>query len=155
MKKNSTKSLKWLTGAVIVLGLLALAIITVQSIGFFTGTPQKAVWIEGFQGMQVSIIILKLIGSITCFFLLLAFLFNSIKAQKDGVLFPRKNIGLLFGLAAASFITLLCSGNMHIVMGTRQIELGFTELFVPIIICIVALIYRNAVQVSEENSLTI
>ena len=45
MKKNSTKSLKWLTGAVIVLGLLALAIITVQSIGFFTGTPQKAVWI--------------------------------------------------------------------------------------------------------------
>jgi hypothetical protein len=40
-------------------------------------------------------------------------------------------------------------------MGTRQIELGFTELFVPIIICIVALIYRNAVQVSEENNLTI
>ena len=61
----------------------------------------------------------------------------------------------MFGLAAASFITLLCSGNMHILMGTRQIELGFTELFVPIIICIVALIYRNAVQVSEENSLTI
>ena len=44
---------------------------------------------------------------------------------------------------------------MHIVMGTRYINLGFTELFVPVIICIVALIYRNAVQVSEENSLTI
>ena len=85
MEKNSTKSLKWLTGAVIILGLLALAIITVQSIGFFTGTPQKAVWIEGFKSMQVSIIILKLIGSITCFSLLLAFLFNSIKAQKSGV----------------------------------------------------------------------
>ena len=157
MKKSSTKSLIWLTGAVIVLGLIALAVITCQTFGFFYGQPvqQKAVWIEGFKGMQVSIIILKLIGSITCFSLLLSFLFNSIKAQKSGVLFPRKNVGLLFGLAAASFITLLCSGNMHIVMGTRQIELGFTELFVPIIICIVALIYRNAVQVSEENNLTI
>lgn len=63
--------------------------------------------------------------------------------------------GILSSLAAASFVTLFCSGNMHIVMGTRYINLGFTELFVPVIICIVALIYRNAVQVSEENSLTI
>ncbi len=157
MKKNSTKSLKWLTGAVIVLGLIALAVITVQSFGFFYGYPvqQKAEWIEGLKGMQVSVIILRLIGAMTCFILLLAFLFSSIKAQKNGVLFPRKNVGILFSLAAASFLTLLCSGNMHIVLGTRQIEIGFTELFVPIIICIVALIYRNAVQVSEENSLTI
>ena len=155
MKTNTTRSLKWLTGAVIVLGLMALALFTDQSFGFFTGTPQKAVWIEGFKGMQVSIIIMRLIGSITCFTLLLAFLFNSIKGQKNGELFQRKNIGILFGLAAASFITLLCSGNMHIVMGERHINIGFTELFVPIIICIVALIYRNAVQVSEENNLTI
>ena len=155
MKTNTTRSLKWLTGAVIALGLMALALFTVQSFGFFTGTPQKAVWIEGFKGMQVSIIIMRLIGSITCFTLLLAFLFNSIKGQKNGELFQRKNIGILFGLAAASFITLLCSGNMHIVMGERHINIGFTELFVPIIICIVALIYRNAVQVCEENNLTI
>lgn len=155
MKKNSTKSLKWLTGAVIVIGLMALALIIVQSLGFFTGTPQKAVWIEGFKGMQITFIILRLIGAISSFVLLLAFLFNSIEAQMTGVLFPRKNIGLLFGLAAASFITLLCSGNMHIVMGKGHINIGFTELIVPIIICIVALIYRNAVQVSEENNLTI
>ena len=155
MKKNSTKSLKWLTGAVIVLGLMALALIIVQSLGFFTGTPQKAVWIEGFKGMQITFIILRLIGAISSFVLLLAFLFNSIEAQNSGVLFPRKNIGILFGLAAASFITLLCSGNMHIVMGKGHINIGFTELIVPIIICIVALIYRNAVQVSEENNLTI
>ena len=155
MKQNSTRSLKWLTGAVIVLGLIALAVITVQSFGFFYGIPQKAVWIEGFKGMQVSIIILRLIGTVTCFALLLTFLFKSIKAQKNGTLFPRKNVGILFSLAAASFITLLCCGNMHIVMGERHINIGFTELIVPIIICIVALIYRNAVKVSEENSLTI
>ena len=157
MKQNSTKSLKWLTGAVIVLGLISLGIITSQTFGFFYGYPvqQRAEWIEGFKCMQMSIIVLRLAGTITCFALLLAFLFSSIKAQKNGVLFPRKNIGILFSLAAASFVTLFCSGNMHIVMGTRYINLGFTELFVPVIICIVALIYRNAVQVSEENSLTI
>ena len=49
MKKNSTKSLKWLTGAIIVLGLLALSVITCQTFGFFYGYPvrQEAVWIEG------------------------------------------------------------------------------------------------------------
>lgn len=155
MKTNSTKSLKWLTGAVIVIGLMALALITVQSFGFFYGIPQKAVWIEGFKGMQITLIILRLVGGFTSFALLLAFLFNSIKAQKNGVLFPRKNVGLLFGLAAASFITLFSMENMHLMAGTRHISIGFDELFVPIIICIVALIYRNAVQVSEENSLTI
>lgn len=157
MKKNSTKSLKWLTGVVIVLGFIALAIITCQTFGFFCGYPvqQKAVWIEELKGMQISIIMLRLLGAITCFAILLTFLFNSIKALKNKVLFPRKNVGLLFGLAVASFITLICCGNMHVVMGERHINIGFTELFVPIIICIVALIYRNAVQVSEENSLTI
>ncbi|MBQ6879353.1 MAG: hypothetical protein IJN52_04005 [Bacteroidales bacterium] len=155
MKQNSTKSLKWLTGAVIVIGLMALALITVQSFGFFSGTPQKAVWIEGFKGMQISLIILRLVGAISSFALLLAFLFNSIKAQNNGVLFPRKNVGILFGLAVTTFITLFCMENMHLMAGTRHISFGFDELFVPIIICIVAIIYRNAVQVSEENSLTI
>ena len=155
MKTDTTRSLKWLTGAVIVFCLLALALITVQSFGFFTGTPQKAVWIEGFKGMQVSFIILRLVGAITSFALLLAFLFNSIKAQNNGVLFPRKNVGILFGLAVTTFITLFSMENMHLMTGTRHISLGFDELFVPIIICIVAIIYRNAVQVSEENHLTI
>ena len=157
MKKNSTKSLKWLTGAVIVLGLIALGPITCQTFGFFYGYPvqQKAEWIEELKGLQVSIIILRMIGTVTCLSLLLTFLFKSIKAQKNGVLFPRKNVGILFSLAATSFITLLCYGNMHIVLGERHINIGFTELMVPIIICIVALIYRNAVQVSEENNLTI
>lgn len=156
MKKNSTKSLKWLTGGVIVVCLMALALITVQSFGFFTGIPQKAVWIEGYKGMQISFIILRLVGAIVSFALLLAFLFNSIKAKKNGVLFPRKNVGILFGLAASTFITLFCMENMHLMTGTtKYISFGFDELFVPIIICIVALIYRDAVQVCEENSLTI
>ena len=155
MEKNSTKSLKWLTGAIIVLGLMALVLIIVQSLGFFTGTPQKAVWIEGFKGMQITFIILRLIGAISSFVLLLAFLFNSIEAQNSGVLFPRKNVGILFGLAVTTFITLFSMENMHLMAGTRHISLGFDELFVPIIICILAIIYRNAVQVSEENSLTI
>jgi uncharacterized membrane protein len=90
MKKSSTKSLIWLTGAVIVLGLIALAVITCQTFGYFYGQPvqQKAVWIEGFKGMQVSIMIMRLIGAICCFALLLSFLFNSIKAQNNGILFP-------------------------------------------------------------------
>ena len=44
---------------------------------------------------------------------------------------------------------------MHLVNGTRAIHLDFPEIFVPAVICIFAILYRVAVQVSEENSLTI
>ena len=157
MKKNSTKSLKWLTGVTIVSGIFYILMLGCQTAGYFFGYPvaQRAVWIDNLKMLQGSIALFRFAGAAAMFSLIIAFLFNSIKALKNGVLFPKKNVGLLFGTATASFVFLFCNENMPLVLGTRQIELNFTEILVPVIICAFAIIYRTAVKVSKENSLTI
>ena len=155
MKQNSTKSLKWLTGIAVFFSLIATARITVQTLGFFYGRPQPAVWIDGLEVLQGSIAILRLLGGIALFGLLIAFLLNSIKGLKSGVLFPRKNISILFWAAAASFIFLFCNTNIDLVLGKRVFQLDIQEILVPTIICAFAIMYKVACKVSEENSLTI
>ena len=155
MKKNSTKSLKWLTGVAIFFSLIAVARMTVQTFGLFYGRPQPAVWIDGLEVFQGSIAILRLLGGITLFGLLIAFLLNSIKGLKSGVLFPRKNISILFWAAAASFIFLFCNTNIDLVLGKRVFQLDIQEILVPTVICAFAIMYKVACNVSEENSLTI
>ena len=157
MKKNSTKSLKWLTGVTIVFGIFYILMLGCQTCGLFFGYPvaQRAVWMDDVKALQGSIAILRFAGAAAMFSLIIAFLCNSIKALKNRVLFPKKNVGILFGTAAASFVFLFCNENMQVVSGTRQLELNFTEILVPVIICAFAIIYRTAVKVSKENSLTI
>ena len=155
MKQNSTKSLKWLTGVAVFFSLFATARMTVQTVGFFYGRPYPAVWIDCLEVFQGSIAIFRLLGGIALFGLLIAFLLNSIKGLNNGVLFPRKNISTLFCTAAASFVFLFCNTNIDLVLGKRVLQLDIQEILVPTIICAFAIMYKAAVKVSEENSLTI
>ena len=155
MKQNSTKSLKWLTGVAVFFSLFATARMTVQTVGFFYGRPYPAVWSDGLEVFQGSIAIFRLLGGIALFGLLIAFLLNSIKGLNNGVLFPRKNISTLFCTAAASFVFLFCNTNIDLVLGERVLKLDIQEILVPTIICAFAIMYKAAVKVSEENSLTI
>ena len=155
MKQNSTKSLKWLTGVAVFFSLFATARMTVQTVGFFYGRPYPAVWIDGLEVFQGSIAIFRLLGGIALFGLLIAFMLNSIKGLNNGVLFPRKNISTLFWTATASFVFLFCNTNIDLVLGKRVLQLDIQEILVPTIICAFAIMYKAAVKVSEENSLTI
>ena len=155
MKQNSTKSLKWLAGVAVFFSLFATARMTVQTVGFFYGRPYPAVWIDCLEVFQGSIAIFRLLGGIALFGLLIAFLLNSIKGLNNGVLFPRKNISTLFCTAAASFVFLFCNTNIDLVLGKRVLQLDIQEILVPTIICAFAIMYKAAVKVSEENSLTI
>ena len=157
MEKNSTKSLKWLFGLVAFFGLSYLAVVGTQTYSLFYGTPHpiQIEWADGIKFLQAFVVIFKFVGAIAFFTCLSIFIINSIKALNDGTLFPKKNVRLLFGCAASVFVSLFCASNMHLIHGTRSIHLDFPEIFVPAVICIFAIIYRVAVQVSEENSLTI
>ena len=157
MEKNSTKSLKWLFGVVAFFSLSYLAVVGVQTCSFLFGIPNptQVEWVDGIRLLQAFVVIFKFVGGVAFFTCLSLFIINSIKALNDGTLFPKKNVRLLFVCAASVFVSLFCTSNMHLVNGTREIHLDFPEIFVPAVICIFAIIYRVAVQVSEENSLTI
>ena len=119
MKKNSTKSLKWLTGVAAFFSLIATARMAVQTVGFFYGRPYPAIWIDGLEVFQGSIAIFRLLGGIALFGLLIAFLLNSIKGLDSGVLFPQKNLRNLFCPGPASFLFLLCNSNIILVLCKR------------------------------------
>lgn len=157
MKKNSTKSLKWLFGLVAFFSILYIAVIGIQTCSLLFGAPnpEQVEWADGIKFLQAFVVIFKFAGGVAFFAFLTLFIHNSIKALNDGTLFPKKNVRLLFECAASAFISLFCSSNMHLLNATREIHLDFPEIFVPAVICIFAIIYRVAVQVSEENSLTI
>ena len=157
MEKNSTKSIKWLTGVVICIGLIALVILGAQTIGFFFGksVAQKVVWIEGAEVFQVLIAILRFIAGAVLYVSMAGFMLNTLKALNDGVLFPRINIRLLFWAAGSALVFLLCNTNVPMIHGVRVFQIDAEEILVPAIICTFAIVYRNAVKVSEENSLTI
>ena len=157
MKQNPTKSLKWLTGVTILVGATNLMMSGCQTCGCFFGYPvaQPAVWIDGIKYFQGAIAIFRFLGAATIFGCIIAFLINSIKALNDGLLFPKKNVAILFATAAASFVFLFCDTNMSLVFGERMIQLGFVEILVPVIISAFAIIYDVAVKVSKENRLTV
>lgn len=154
MKTNSTRSLKWLTGVTMIFGAIYLLTVGAQTCGVFIG-KQPVVWQDEIRILQSAIAIFRFLGAAATVGCVIAFLMNSIKALKNGVLFPRKNVGILFATAAASFILIWCGSNIHIVFGSRSVNLGLEEILVPVVICAFAIIYRVAVHVSEENNLTI
>lgn len=81
---------------------------------------------------------------------------NSLKSLRNGILFPKCNVGILYGSAASFFLYRFCDSNIGIVCGAeRNILLNTDDLMASLIIVIFAVIYKVAVKVSMENSLTI
>jgi hypothetical protein len=63
---------------------------------------------------------------------------------------------MLFVCAAVSFIYFLCNDNLHIVTSAeRNFVITMESVIVPLVILVFGFMYKAAVQVSEENSLTI
>lgn len=157
MKQNSTKSLKWLTAVTVSCGAIYLVMIGFQTFALFSNSPhlQKADWQDDIRILQGSIAIFRFLGAAGSLACLTAFLINSVKALNNGILFPRRNIGILFYTAASTFVFMVCDSNIQILFGSRSINLGYFEILVPVVICAFAIIYRVAVRISEENSLTI
>lgn len=142
MKKNTTKSLKWLTGFTTIIGALYLLLLGCQTYRCFFDYPagQVAVWMDDCKLLQGNILVFKLIGAVATYGCIISFLLNSIGALKNGTIFPRKNVKILFGTAVSSFIFIVCNSNTHIVFGERQIQLDLIEIIVPVVICAFAII---------------
>jgi hypothetical protein len=100
-----------------------------------------------------------MVGGLVFSALLYAFTINTVKGYKAGVLFPRKNFGILMACSVALFVYVFCYDNMQLVGlpndAVRQIELDLNTVISSLTFVVFALMYKVAVKVSEENSLTI
>lgn len=101
----------------------------------------------------------ELAGYVLTTTVVLALTLRFIIATRRGILtskvFTPHNACLLMWLSGVLFIHILFTDNLGIIYGSRQLYLGATPFISSLVVLIVAMLYKMAVSVSEENRLTI
>ena len=160
MKKNSTKKLYTVLGIILFISTVNALHVTCQGIGGLVSTESFGIeWLEMDKWMQITVLVGRMVGGLVFSALLYAFTINTIKGYKSGVLFPRKNFVILIACFVALFVYMFCYDNMALVGiandAVRQIVVDLNTVVCSMTFVVFALMYKIAIKVSEENSLTI
>ena len=160
MKKNPTKKLYTVLGIILFLSTVNALHVTCQGIGGVVSPKSFGIeWLEMYKWMQVTVLVGRMVGGLVFSALLYAFTINTIKGYKTGVLFPRKNFGILMACSVALFVYMFCYDNMALVGlandAVSQIAINLNTVVCSLTFVVFALMYKIAMKVSEENSLTI
>lgn len=160
MKKNSTKKLYTVLGIILFISTVNALHATCQGIGGLISPESFGIeWLEMDKWMQITVLVGRMVGGLVFSALLYAFTINTIKGYKAGVLFPRKNFGILISCSVALFVYMFCYDNMALVGiandAVRQIVLDLNTVVCSMTFVVFALMYKIAIKVSKENSLTI
>lgn len=160
MKKNSTKKLYTVLGIILFISTVNALHATCQGIGGLISPESFGIeWLEMDKWMQITVLVGRMVGGLVFSALLFAFTINTIKGYKAGVLFPRKNFGILIACSVALFVYMFCYDNMALVGiandAVRQIVVDLNTVVCSMTFVVFALMYKIAIKVSEENSLTI
>ena len=160
MKKNSTKKLYTVLGIILFISTVNALHATCQGIGGLISPESFGIeWLEMDKWMQITVLVGRMVGGLVFSALLYAFTINTIKGYKAGVLFPRKNFGILIACSVALFVYMFCYDNMALVGiandAVRQIVVDLNTVVCSMTFVVFALMYKIAIKVSKENSLTI
>lgn len=158
--KNESKSLKRLIVACEVLCGLFVAFLSVQSWGTIdyvvANVPEE---MADVQWLRVLLVVLRYMLALGLVAVLLVFLVRIWRGAAAGKLFIRGNHRWLYALSALYFVYSLVDGNAgHIIYnGIRQLEIYINEymLITCFVLIVFAKLYAIAVEVSEEQELTI
>lgn len=160
MKKNSTKKFYTVLGIILFISTVNALQVTCQGIGGLISPESFGIeWLEMDKWMQITVLVGRMVGGLVFSALLYAFTINTIKGYKAGVLFPRKNFGILIACSVALFVFMFCYDNMALVGiandAVRQIAIDLNTVVCSLTFVVFALMYKITIKVSEENSLTI
>ncbi|MBQ5669655.1 MAG: hypothetical protein IIV29_03085 [Tidjanibacter sp.] len=141
--------------AVVVLAFVLLHIIgvAIQTYNIANGTWEPAIdWsIAGW--LKIAIVALRAVMTLVLLVMLVKFVSNILWNHSQ--LFVRPNVSLLFWAIAPMLLYALCDCNMHILSGERYFAITTESLVAPLVVLVVAIIYRRCVLLTEENDLTI
>ena len=157
MKQNSIKSITAISIAIMVFcGLSALLVIVQGFFGFVSPEKVGVVWLDEMKTFQIFIASGRILGGAFYFGLITAFLVKTIKGLKNGILFPASNVRILYFSALALFVYNFCYNNGGILTGGESnLLLDTDDIAISLILVVFAMIYKIAVKISDENSLTI
>ena len=158
--KSKSSSLRKLIVACGVLCALSVAFISIQSAGtleyIFDGFPLE---MADLKWLCITLVAVRYLLAISLVSILMMFLLRIWRGAAAGKLFIRGNQRWLYALSATYFIYSLVDGNAGGIIkdGIRQIHLYINEymLVTCFVLVVFAKLYAIAVEVSEEQELTI
>ena len=115
-------------------------------------------WDSPMIGLKLSMFIVHRIALLTLACLFAAFIINILRYLKDGTIFNRANVTLLWIMVCVLPIYSFLSDNMSIVCSTSEhgeVVLTDNVFLYPLIALIIAFLYKIAYDVAEEQKLTI
>lgn len=158
--KNKANSLKKLIVACATLCALFVAFISFQSWGTIVDVVENVPEaMADVQWLRVSLVVVRYLLAIALVASLLVFLIVTWRGAAAGKLFVRGNHRWLYAMSALYFIYSLVDGNLGNIVynDMRQLEIYINEymLITCFVLVILARLYSVAVEVSEEQELTI
>ena len=158
--KNQANSLKKLIVACAILCALFVAFISFQSWGTVVDVVENAPEaMADVQWLRVSLVVVRYLLAIALVATLQVFLIVTWRGAAAGKLFVRGNHRWLYAMSALYFIYSLVDGNLGNIVynDMRQLEIYINEymLITCFVLVILARLYSVAVEVSEEQELTI
>ena len=157
MKQNSTRSLKATAIAVMFICAVNAVHVTIQGVGIISYPEEFGVsWFSEAKWLQITMLVGRIIGGLGFSVLISVFIIKSIRALKNGTIFPKGNIHLLYSSAGSLFLYRFCYTNMAMAVGgDRNICIDTDDIVMPLLLVMFAMLYTIAVRVSDENRHTI
>lgn len=104
---------------------------------------------------KTSLVAAYIISTTISVFLCVKFVLNTFKGLRENTAFPNNNVGLLFWLALAFFVYLICRTNEQVLYKEILFQIVPDVFIVPFFILFFAFMYKVAADAVEENNLTI
>ena len=160
MNKKTVKFLKIV--CYVMLALIPLWVIFYGIQSYFvltTGSGDGVInWDSPRIGVKLTFFILHRLAMLTMAGLFTAFIVNILRYLKDGTIFSRANVILLWIMVLVLAIYSFLSDNMSIACAkTEELALVITDnvFLYPLVALIIASLYKIAYDVAEEQKLTI
>lgn len=158
MKPSNQRGIKAISLTALIIGAIYLAFVYIRTIGILwtAGPGYRIVWNEARMGWQIAVLAGYVLGWTAVFITCLLIEVNILKGLKSGDMFPRKNTSLIMLTAALVCVALFFDANVSdVVNGVEVSTLNSNCIFIPIIIIVFGLLYRQASLAMEDSNLAI
>ena len=156
MKTKGFKTLTTITALAIFFCLLNAVWVCVQSYNLYTAENNFLTFEKGTRLICSVIFYGRLFFTPLYNALLITFLAKQLVAIKRGILFPRINVRIIFLIAACYFIGSLSHDNQALLhFQNNPVMIQDSTITYTLLFIIFGIIYKVAVDVAEENNLTV
>ena len=158
MRIKNQKSIKAVSLAALVIGAIYLAFVyyRIISMVWFNEASDRIVWNQGQLGWQIAVLAGYLLGWTAVFAICVLVECNIFKGLKSGDLFPKKNIPLIMIVAVVVGLSIFFGANVSdVAKGGECSVLDSYCIFVPLIVIVFGLLYKQASLAVEDSNLAI